>query len=120
MEQSADVLALAAWSASGEASSSPSDSDFVFCGKNPIHILSVERTSSEPSEYSLERYSDETPMNESAKEWMFDSYHICHANGNILVPMYNFICNENSEQTAKARMFVVAAQHLKTQYHSVQ
>ena len=128
MEQSANVLALASWSVQRRDGNEDGivevddddDDNIVCCGKNPIHILSIERTSQNPSEYNLTRYSTDDQMTYSAREWLFDAYHYCHVDGSILVPMYNFKCNDENGvecQKARIRMFIVSAQQLKNQYN---
>lgn len=87
------------------------DSATVFCGKNPIHILSVERVSSSPSEYNWEPYGQQI---ENMPGMMFDRYHYCQANGSILVPMYSFQCDEASgQQNLVFGLHLVQAQTLK-------
>lgn len=140
MEQSANVLALASWRC---FTMSDDDIDLrdewgnpqkgVLCGKNPYHILSIERTSTSTLEYNWTKY---TNMSSSLfnpdylLNWLFDAYHYCPANGSLLVPLYKFDCFDVKEsedediqtkesvvekprQVAKIDMFVVPAQQLK-------
>ena len=49
---------------------------------------------------------------EIAKNWMFDRYQYCPANGSILIPLYGFSCSDGDVdfiQKAHARMYVVPA-----------
>lgn len=127
MEQSANVLALASWRCftskdedgidildeSGEPIKK------VLCGKNPLHILSIERTSTSTLEYNWTKYTDATlPLFNvnNLLNWMFDAYHYCSANGSLLIPLYQFDClegngseDEQPRQVAKVDMFVVPA-----------
>ena len=133
MEQSANVLALASWyeedaGAEDGIYSIPTnggDDKIVFCGKNPIHVLSVERVSEKPSEYNLTKYGESV-------EWesgmMFDRYHYCQADGSILIPLYRFDCREQGaeqesddgqeeslNQVLVVKMYMVVAQTMKIQ-----
>lgn len=108
MEQSANVLALAAWRCFD-----CKDSDGIvhldedgapvkatLTGKNPCHILSIERTSTSTLEYNWTKYTDiSLPLFNIAnvKEWMFDAYHYCPANGSLLIPLYKFDCIEDAD-----------------------
>ena len=86
----------------------------VQCGKNPVHILSLERVAAQPSEYMWEKYVQDGNLDtmEIAKNWMFDRYQYCPANGSILIPLYGFSCSDGDVdfiQKAHARMYVVPA-----------
>ena len=71
------------------------------CAKNPYHILSMERPSTNVSEYTLSRFVDpiEYSMNQLdfILNWQFDRYHYCPADGSLLMPFYAFNCNEFDE-----------------------
>ena len=130
MEQSANVLALASWyktpdiDPDGIINADPygNPKDVVCCGKNPLHILSLERTSELQSEYSFSEYTLDTSLvnPRNMMDWIFDAYHYCQANGSIFVPLYNFECEDGVElsQKLKMRMFVVPAQTLKQENYS--
>lgn len=87
----------------------------VQCGKNPIHILSLERVETQPSEYTWEKYVQDGTLDtmEIAKNWMFDRYQYCPANGSVLIPLYGFSCSDGDAddfiQKVHARMYVVPA-----------
>ena len=91
----------------------------INCAKNPFHLLSIERTSSLPSEYNLEEYSDNSIINGHSTEWLFDAYHYCPANGSLLIPMYRFECEDFGSQKLYIRMFVVYAQWIKNDNYTV-
>lgn len=108
MEQSANVLALAAWRCFDYKDSDgivrlDEDGEPVkatLTGKNPCHILSIERTSTSTLEYNWTKYTDiSLPLFNIAnvKEWMFDAYHYCPANGSLLIPLYKFDCIEDAD-----------------------
>ena len=127
MEQSANVLALASWRCFNYKDSDgvewrDEDGEPVkatLTGKNPCHILSLERTSTSTLEYNWTKYTDVSlPLFDLANlnEWMFDAYHYCPANGSLLIPLYKFDCvdeGENPRQKAHVDMYVVPAQMLK-------
>lgn len=138
MEQSANVLALASWRCftyKDDAGIEWRDEDgepvkATLTGKNPCHILSLERTSTSTLEYNWTKYTDMSlPLFNltNLTEWLFDAYHYCPANGSLLVPLYKFDCIEDGDipepeegedrekprQIAKVDMFVVPAQMLK-------
>ena len=141
MEQSANVLALASWRCFTytEDGIDVRDEDgepikATLCGKNPLHILSIERTSTSTLEYNWTKYTDmSSPLFDlnNLLNWMFDAYHYCPANGSLLIPLYRFDCldvvdsqsrddseqedgdEEKARQIAQVDMFVVPAQMLK-------
>ena len=142
MEQSANVLALASWRCFTYTEDGIDVRDengepvkATLCGKNPFHILSIERTSTSTLEYNWTKYTEGTSKLFNLNHllnWIFDAYHYCPANGSLLIPLYRFDCldvvdsqsRDDSEQDAeeeeeKARqiahvdMFVVPAQMLK-------
>lgn len=127
MEQSANVLALASWRCFNYK-----DSDGVewrnedgepvkatLTGKNPCHIISIERTSTSTLEYNWTKYTNESlPLFNltNLTEWLFDAYHYCPATGSLLIPLYKFNCRDDGEtpsQKALVDMYVVPAQMLK-------
>lgn len=138
MEQSANVLALASWRcfrlkdkdgiALLDENGDTDEYNDILCGKNPYHILSIERTSTSTLEYNWTKYTDMSLPLFNLKNllnWMFDAYHYCPANGSLLIPLYRFDCldvvdsqsRDDSEldeveqphQIAKVDMFVVPA-----------
>lgn len=149
MEQSANVLALASWRCFTytEDGIEIRDEDgepvkATLCGKNPLHILSIERTSTSTLEYNWTKYTEGTSKLFNLNHllnWMFDAYHYCPANGSLLIPLYRFDCldaqgdveqsgrdglerdsdteveedKEEPRQIAQVDMFVVPAQMLK-------
>ena len=138
MEQSANVLALASWRCfnyKDDAGIEWRDEDgepikATLTGKNPFHIISIERTSTSTLEYNWTKYTDMSlPLFNLAhlNEWLFDAYHYCPANGSLLVPLYKFDCIEEKDipepdegeerekprQIAKVDMYVIPAQMLK-------
>ena len=108
MEQSANVLALSSWytmqktDPDGVVVTDASEEPLmaVSCRYNPLHILSIERTSNLVSEYNLTSYSNNNSMStpEIMQEWMFDQYHFCQANGSLLVPFYKFRCSDTGDE----------------------
>lgn len=132
MEQSANVLALAAWTSFPKLDKDgvPMQDDdgkemrIFSCWKNPLHILSMERPSTFPSEYNLTEYADNGQVNESGvlQNWMFDSYHYCQATGSILLPFYAFDCSDEDglRQEVRLRLFLVSAQSLKSENYAAQ
>lgn len=141
MEQSASVLALASWTVIpyvDEDGVEHRDSSgellhVIATAKNPLHIISLERTSSLPSEYTLEEYPWEQNFSSFATlaNWMFDRYHYCPASGSILIPLYRFECSDPQKsddggddpsqigQRAFVKMLLVHAQQLKTDNHAI-
>jgi len=133
MEQSANVLALASWymipyiDTDGivHVDSNGEQLNVVCCSKNPMHIISLERTSMNPSEYCLGEYSSETSLNNTDVylNWLFDSYQYCQANGALMIPLYSFDCTDEEgsdyHQYANLRVFLVPAQELKGDTHVV-
>ena len=141
MEQSANVLALASWRCFTytEDGIDVRDEDgepvkAILCGKNPLHILSIERTSTSTLEYNWTKYTEGTSKLFNLNHllnWIFDAYHYCPANGSLLIPLYKFDCldvvdsqsrddseqdaeeEENARQIAHVDMFIVPAQMLK-------
>lgn len=106
MEQSANVLALASWRCFNYKDSDGIEyrdedgdpSKATLCGKNPCHILSIERTSTSTLEYNWTKYTNaSSPLFNVVNlvDWMFDAYHYCPANGSLLVPLYKFDCIED-------------------------
>lgn len=134
MEQSANVLALATWKLTPillEDGIARVDWDGnqefkTSTGKNPFHILSLERPSENPSEYVLEEYGRNSAINSKLQgleygNYLFDAYHHCPANGSILLPTYEFDCIDSEEdfgepehQLASILMFVIPAQSIKS------
>ena len=128
MEQSANVLALASWYSTPDVDedglavidpNTQKEKMFTCCAKNPLHIVSIERTSSSPSEYNLTSYSSSNMLTSSdiLLNWMFDAYHYCPATGSLLVPTYAFDCADEGDsprQIAKLNMFLIPAQQLKS------
>lgn len=141
IEQSANVLLLASWGLVADKGETSSNSDGIVdvdssaaadksyvgfrCAKNPLHILSTERVGTTLEEYNWTKYGDiEDEIGKT--DWLFDAYHYCPADGSLLIPLYNFDCQEaqtsvyeekeESEfnQTAIVKMFVIPAQTLKT------
>ena len=94
------------------------------CSKNPLHILSIERTSSEPSEYNLEQYTSSQEFSSPGLllKWMFDSYQYCQANGALAIPMYRFDCkdegSDNDRQLLDMKVFYIPAQEVKGSAYS--
>lgn len=129
MEQSANVLACASWKLTPrllkngiiQRDSSGNTMYKVSTAKNPFHIVSIERTTMNPSEYNLEEYGSNTTINahDGIGNYVFDSYHYCPANGSLLIPLYLFDCREELEngetfhQKLSILMFVIPAQELK-------
>ena len=110
MEQSANVLALASWRCFNfkdkdgiehrDENGEPVKA--VLCGKNPLHILSIERTSTSTLEYNWTKYTDvQYPLFDvvNLTGWLFDAYHYCPANGSLLIPLYKFNCVEGASGT---------------------
>ena len=120
MEQSANILALSSWYELQDNQDGIYDIPVgiggqyseCFCGKNPIHIFSVERVSTSPSEYNFTSCGIDLGKRQ---DMLFDRYHYCQADGSILVPTYRFDCGEQEGQTLVVRMTTVHAQMLKTQ-----
>lgn len=89
MEQSAHILALASWYQLSKESTDEDDIQdpeveleppTTCCSKNPLHIVSIERTSTCPSKYNLEQYgsSGRKFNNRDVMEnWIFDAYQYC-------------------------------------------
>ena len=132
MEQSANVLAMSSWYSTPDMdeagiiqidTNTGKEKMFTCCAKNPIHIVSIERTSSVPSEYNLTSYSSSNALTSPnlLLNWMFDSYHYCPATGSLLVPTYAFDCADEGDsprQIAKLNMFLLPAQQLKSDNYS--
>ena len=108
MEQSANVLALASWNRVKKVADDGiverdqfgNEKYINLCRRNPMHIISIERTGTYPSEHQLEEYDDNDVINKSGKiqrNWLFDAYHYCQADGSIMIPLYNFTCGEGQE-----------------------
>ena len=74
----------------------PEDSMLVCCGKNPLHVIAMERPDVNVSRYTLSRYTTTEIIrsNEVSRNWLFDRYHYCQGDGSILIPLYRFDCNE--------------------------
>ena len=89
----------------------------VMCGKNPLHVVSVERPGVSTLEYNWTKYESEVrPSLKDSQECCFDAYHICPADGSILLPMYGFECFDSDgvfKQILSWRMYVVPAQKMK-------
>lgn len=142
MEQSANILALASWNTMTSPDLTDDEGEnliLVNCGKNPYHIVSVERNGSFITDYNLTEYGNNDEINQcalngelipSGMKWLFDSYHYCPSNGSLLIPFYAFECidyivdstsggtceiTEPNElhQTLKTRMLVIPAQEMK-------
>lgn len=145
MEQSANVVAFASWYLTpkvDEDGITEIDVDgnvvnVVSCAKNPIHILSIERIGTSPSEYNFTEYSSNAIVNGSGivNDWVFDRYQYCQADGTLLIPFYKFNCQDSTPdsiegeyrldpedddfiQTVGLRMFLVPAQTLKLQNYA--
>lgn len=107
MEQSANVLALASWHTFQRKVGGVVELDELgnpiyetLCGKNPLHIVSIERSSTSVLEYNWTKYlqSNDYLFNEEyLARMLFDAYHYCPANGNLLIPLYNFDCTDSEE-----------------------
>ena len=73
------------------------------CGKNPLHIVSVETVGTSVDDYTLVKYADEDETTpelslgglQGGWTWLFDSYHYCPVAGSILVPHYAFDCSDD-------------------------
>jgi hypothetical protein len=125
MEQSASILALSSWyMRDGDKDGILGNTIFgqvreaIFCAKNPIHIVSVEKTYSSASEYVLEQYISSSILTSTIEmsDWLFDRYHYCQAGGSLFIPFYKFDCRDDSsdgQQLLSVRMFVIPAQTLK-------
>lgn len=125
MEQSASVLALASWYQTDDINEDGIENrdeygrtmQAICSGKNPLHILSIERTSAVQSEYTLSEYTQDASIvnPRNMLDWQFDSYKYCQANGSILIPLYRFNCVDERDfvQKMSVRMFMVPAQSLK-------
>lgn len=110
MEQSANVIALASWfvvpdvDENGIVKRDPyaieKDVEVVCCAKNPYHIVSIERTGTDLSDYNYTEYGSNSMINGSGvlMDWMFDAYQYCHANGSILIPFYRFDCSDENRE----------------------
>lgn len=108
MEQSANVLALASWNRVKKVADDGiverdqfgNERYINLCRRNPMHIISIERAGTYPSEHQLEEYDDNDAINKSGKiqrNWLFDAYHYCQADGSIMIPLYNFTCGEGQK-----------------------
>ena len=107
MEQSANVLALASWHTFQRKVDGIVEMDELgnpmydtLCGKNPLHIFSIERSSTSVLEYNWTKYiqsNDAIFDEEYLKGMLFDAYHYCPANGTLLVPLYRFICSDSED-----------------------
>ena len=130
MEQSANILVLSSWFKMDDVEENGirkldeygNPMSIVSCCRNPLHILSIERPSETPSEYTLEEYASNSEVNGSGvmREWLFDAYHYCQANGSILLPFYNFSCTDDGPQSMDVRLFLVPAQEMKARNHAVE
>ena len=130
MEQSANVLALASWHTFQRKVDGIVEMDELgnpmydtLCGKNPLHIFSIERSSTSTLEYNWTKYiqsNDAIFDEEYLKGMLFDAYHYCPANGTLLVPLYRFICSDSEDnegdnhgQKVDINMWFIPAQMLK-------
>ena len=124
MEQSANVLALSSWYRVQDV-----DEDGIVqldewsnpkvatcCAINPLHIISIERVGTNPSEYNLEQYYSSEIFNNQQflLNWAFNSYQYCPARGSLLVPMYRLDCSDDGDQKIELRMYLISAQMLKS------
>ena len=136
MEQSANVLALASWHTFQRKVDGVVELDELgnpmyetLCGKNPLHIVSIERTSTSVLEYNWTKYiqsSDAIFDEEYLKGMLFDAYHYCPANGTLLLPLYRFTCSDSEdgedkhEQKVDIHMWFIPAQTIKDDRFVVQ
>lgn len=129
MEQSGRMLALAAWSCTrwdtGRVDLTTNRPIYwTNTGLNPIHILSNEKFSSNPSEWQLEEYGSNSEVNsavwrDDGTGFLFDAYHYCQADGSILIPSYRMDCHEagstsQESQVLTVQMTLVPAQVVKS------
>lgn len=91
MQQSANVIALASWNLvhTGEEDEN-GEIVIVNTAKNPLHIISIERNGTSIYDYCFTEYGNI----DAKRDWLFDAYHYCPANGSILIPFYTFECND--------------------------
>ena len=130
MEQSANVIAFASWKLTpimlGEDGIAQMDDNgnpiyITHTAKNPFHIISLERTSTIPSEYNFVEYGSNGAINSKfgneCSDYSFDAYHYCPANGSILLPSYKLDCEDEYVEIGHQRlsllMYVIPAQRLK-------
>jgi hypothetical protein len=79
----------------------------------------MERVGTSISEYNLTEYGQNSMINkyDTLRNWMFDTYHYCQANGTLLIPFYRFDCSDDDDsdsmQKAFLKMFLIPAQTLK-------